>query len=268
MSTQFSRLYRELCQSNPHDPVYDIHFTKERKGVLASLGHSVNIHKDIPVQLNKHHGKAARRRKAASRLKAISVENSSKLKREREDRQTSMKTAQVHALTTKIQGLMQEDKFVSKNLWSQYDRIYGEQNSSTVDSHSRKKIPMRELKTDSDRRGIQKRTKSSIRIDYSKNKWSKVEREKLNRIYWELKRPASKSLALWENYFLEFAHIFHVYFSDRSIDSIVQKVKYLYATRQFAEPGEMNYWKSVSNSHLSNSSSRNEGKPFDTTTES
>ena len=259
MATQFSRLYRELCQSNPGDPVYDIHYTKERKGVLATLGHSVNIHKDVAVQLCKHHGKGARRRAPAAKLKAIGIEDSLKTKREREVRQLSMKTSKVHALTSKIQGLLQEDKFVSKNLWSQYDQIYGEETQDAPpparpSKHKKDKVSLAKLPTTKvpEKKAVQKRTKSSVRIDYSKNKWSKAERDKLNAIYWDLKRPASKSLALWNNYFLEFAHIFHVYFAARSVDSIVQKVKFMYSTRQFAEPGESSHWKkSVTDSHVS-----------------
>lgn len=257
MATQFTRLYRELCNSDPNGPVNDIHFNKERKGVLASLGHAVNIHKDVSVQLCKHHGKGARRRGPAARLKAIGIEDSLKIKREREVRMLSMKTSKVHELTSKIQGLLQEDKFVSKNLWAQYDQIYGEsqeevpatqkKSNNRGGKYSVKQIP----KAIPEKKGVQKRTKSSIRIDYSKNKWTKPERDKLTTIYWELKRPSTKSIALWNNYFLEFAHIFHVYFSARSIDSIIEKVRYMFDNRLFAEPGESTYWKSVTDSHTS-----------------
>jgi hypothetical protein len=251
MATQFSRLYRELCHSDPNGPAIDIHYTKERKGVLASLGHSVNIHKDVTVQLCKHHGKGARRRAPEAKLKAIGIEDSLRIKKEREIRQLSMKTNKVHELTNKIQRLLQADKFVSKNLWAQYDQIYGEAGDSTPPpiagrllksgANTLPKMPKKEP----EKKGVQKRTKSSVRVDFSKNKWSRAERDKLNTIYWELKRPNSKSLALWNNYFMEFASIFCVYFSGRSIDSVIKKVKYMYSTRQFAEPGESAYWQSV-----------------------
>lgn len=252
MATQFSRLYRELCHSSPSDQAHDIYFTKERKGVLATLGHAVNVHKDVPVQLCKHHGKGARRRAPAAKLKAIGIEDSLKTKREREIRQLSLKTSKVHALTNKIQGLLQDEKFVSKNLWAQYDQIYGESGDvpPAFDISRAKTLPQLQLtKAVPEKKGVQKRTKSVVRMDFSQNKWSRAERDKLNSIYWELKRPATKSLALWNNYFLEFASIFHVYFSERSVDSIVQKVKYMFSTRQFAEPGENVYWQSLADSH-------------------
>lgn len=260
MATQFSRLYRELCNTNPNDSAVDVHFNKERKGVLASLGHSVNIHKEVSVQLCKHHGKGARRRAPAAKLKAIGIEDSLKVKREREVRMMSMKTSKVHALTNKIQGLLQEDKFVSKNLWNQYDHIYGESQEAPRTDYKPNKKGKPSLaklaKNESEKKGVQKRTKSSIRIDYSKNKWSKAERDKLNTIYWELKRPTTNSITLWNNYFLEFAHIFHVYFSARSIDSIIEKVRFMYDSRLFAEPGESTYWKSKSFTDTTNSRSR------------
>lgn len=253
MATQFSRLYRELCQTSPHDKARDVYFTRERKVLLADLGHKVQIKKDTPVQLCKHHGKAARRRSHEARLKAISVEDIEKAKKEREVRELSMRTNQVHELTSKIQSLIQNDKYVSKNLWAKYDKIYGEaQASSQPDTTNRSTSKTSNKCTEG--KGSQKRSKLCVRMDYSKNKWSKAERERLNIIYWELKRPATKSLALWDNYFLEFAHNFQVFFSGRSIDAIVRKVKHMYATRQFEEPGEKKFWKSVSGSNFSQKS--------------
>jgi hypothetical protein len=241
MATEFSRLYRELCHSGPDDPIMDLQFTNERKKVLKALGYDIKSKSDN-FRLSKHHGKGARRRQHEARLNAISSESDVARKKELAIRALSRKTTEVNELTTKIQGLLAENKFVSNNLWAKYDKIYGE--------HTEKKSrPSNKPKAQST--PTIPRTQSTIRFDYSKNKWSKEERDKLNNIYWDLKKPSAKNMAAWENYFLEFAAIFRIFYNERSESEVVQKVKDLYATRQFEEKGESEYWSKVQDENMS-----------------
>lgn len=235
MATEFSRLYRELCHSGPNDHIHDLHFTRERKQVLKALGYDIKSKSDN-FRRSKHHGKGARRRQLEARLAAISINADDARKKELAIRALSRKTSEVNELTNKIQGLLADNKFVSQNLWAKYDKIYGVHSEKKSDAVTRPKT----IATPA-----MPRSKSTIRFDYSKNKWSKEEREKLNNIYWDLKKPSTKSVSAWENYFLEFASIFRIFFHERSETEVVAKIKDLYATRQFDEKGENEYWSRV-----------------------
>lgn len=253
MSTEFSRLYRELCHSGPNDSVKDIYFHRERKQIFQILGylpHEGAGGERPAYQVSKHHGKASRRRIHEAHLKAISLDGAKERKKQQEIRDLSRKTAEVNELTNQIQSLLQQNKYVGKNLWSKYDKIYGEQYSSNelpvVDGPTSKGSPLQLAShTTPEPKQTSRRTRSIIRSDYSKEKWTKEERDRLNYLYLELNRPSSHNLGAWEVYFSEFATQFRVFFPHRSHEVVVEKIKEMYATRRFTESGEGVYWANV-----------------------
>jgi hypothetical protein len=240
MATEFSRLYRELCHSFPHDLPQDIGYTRERKQVLKTLGYDVHINEPKIVVPAKHHGKAARRKIPEARLKAISVESHENFKNQRKIKAMTVKTQQVHELTSQIQGLMSQNKFVSKNLWSKYDKIYG------TSSHD-DKIGDKKADVASPTRCAEsfKRDSSVIRSDFSKYKWTKSERDRLNVLYFELEKPANGSVGAWDVYYEGFASRFLITFPHRDKQEVIEKIQEMYAVRHFKEKGEIEYWKSI-----------------------
>jgi hypothetical protein len=240
MSTEFSRLYRELCHSGPNDSIKDIHFDRERKQVFKALGYQIKSEPQR-YQLSKHHGKAPRRRIHEARLKAISVDGTQDRKRQLEMRELSRKTQEVNELTNQIQTLLAENKYIGKHLWAKYDKIYGHETSEQT-------VPSRTLSTGSSKqvpKEITQRSKSVIRCDYSKAKWTKEERERLNSLYLGLNRPSGHNVTAWEVYFTQFAEQFRVFHPQRSQGEVVEKIKDMFANRQFTESGEGNYWATV-----------------------
>jgi hypothetical protein len=242
MSTEFSRLYRELCHSGPNDPIKDIHFNRERKQVFKALGYQIKSEPER-YQVSKHHGKAPRRRLLEARLKAISSEVTGDRKRQLEMRELSRKTLEVNELTNKIQTLLADNKYVGKNIWSKYDKIYGYDTSSEISPS--KTLPPKPSRAKGSVTETQTRSRSVIRCDYSKAKWTKEERDRLNYLYLELTRPPSHSLEAWDVYFAEFASQFRVFHSQRSEGEAIEKIKEMFATRQFTESGEGLYWTNV-----------------------
>lgn len=240
MSTEFSRLYRELCHSGPNDSIKDIHFDRERKQVFKALGYEIKSEPQR-YQLSKHHGKAPRRRIHEARLKAISVEGIHDRKRQLELRELSRKTQEVNELTNHIQTLLAENKYIGKHLWAKYDKIYGQETSE--ESSSSRTLPTRSLKPIP--KEITQRSRSVIRCDFSKAKWTKEERDRLNYLYLELSRPSGPSVAAWEVYFTQFAQQFCVFHPQRSQAEAREKIKDMYANRQFTESGEGSYWATV-----------------------
>jgi hypothetical protein len=246
MSTEFSRLYRELCHSGPDDPIKDIHFNRERKQVFKALGYQIKSEPER-YQVSKHHGKAPRRRFNEARLKAISSEVAGDRKRQLEMRELSRKTLEVNELTNKIQTLLADNKYVGKNIWSQYDKIYGYNTanhlspSRTLPSKSQKPAPKGFVPVGE----TERRARSVIRCDYSKAKWTKEERDRLNYLYLQLIRPPSHSIEAWNVYFAEFASQFRVFHSQRCESEVIEKVKEMFASRQFTESGEGLYWTNV-----------------------
>ena len=64
-------------------------------------------------------------------------------------------------------------------------------------------------------------------------------------LYNEIKRPSGHTIDAWEVYYLEFASQFRVFFGNRTIEEVIEKIKDMYANRQFVELGENNYWQNV-----------------------
>lgn len=238
MATEFSRLYRELCHVDPHASNTDVKYLRERKSVLKTLGYEVDVTEPLLAVPLKFHGKAARRRAKEIHLNAVSVEASKETKYKREMKSLSVKTQQINELTTKIQGLMSENKYVSPHLWSKYDKIYGaisenKHNSNAPSSPTRqitKTIP---------------RPAAIIRRDFSKHKWTKAEREKMNELYLHLLKPLASTLGAWDVYFDQFSSKFQLFFPQHSKEDIIDQIKTQFSLRQFKERGEEKYWEGV-----------------------
>lgn len=252
MATEFSRLYRELCHSGPNDSIKDIYFTRERKQVLKSLGYNIKS-EEQKYEISKYHGKGPRRRILEARLKAISSEVSDERKKQLKIRELSRKTQEVNDLTDKIQTLLSENKYVSAHLWSKYDQIYGYEttnnnnnNNTNNNNNKNTKSKNNSIKTPSSTSLVTtQRPRSVIRTDYSKAKWTKEERDRLNYLYNELKRPSGHTIDAWDVYYTEFASQFRVFFGHRSESEVIEKIKDMFANRQFTELGEDNYWQHV-----------------------
>lgn len=242
MATEFSRLYRELCHSGPNDSLKDIYFTRERKQVLKSLGYDIKSEPQ-KYQISKYHGKGPRRRIIEARLKAISSEVSEERKKQLKIRELTRKTQEVNDLTEKIQTLLSENKYVSNHLWAKYDQIYGYETTNN-NNNNNNKISKNQTKSKTVTITTQ-RPRSIIKTDYSKSKWTKEERDRLNYLYNEIKRPSGHTIDAWEVYYSEFASQFRIFFNHRSESEVIEKIKDMYANRQFTELGEENYWQNV-----------------------
>lgn len=241
MATEFLRMYRELCHVDPNAETADVTFFKERKTVFRTLGYEIEDDNTKIVERTKHHGKAARRRILEAHLNAISPSQNADSKRQREIHAMEIKTQQINEVTNQIQALMLNNKYVSPNLWSKYDKIYGESISSNIPKINKSQTQTNQWKN----LPSLPRQCSVIRTDYSHHKWTKEEMKKLNIIYLELEKPKHSSEKKWEIYLEEFSNTFLLFFDTKSKQEIIDKIKELYISRQFKEEGEEVYWNNV-----------------------
>ncbi len=77
-------------------------------------------------------------------------------------------------------------------------------------------------------------------------KWSVEERQQLNKLYHDLPTPKNKkNIELWKLYFINFANRFVVFYPNRSVEEVTEKVQECIAKRQFKETGEIMYWQNT-----------------------
>jgi hypothetical protein len=88
--------------------------------------------------------------------------------------------------------------------------------------------------------------KSVLNRDRSLLKWTIEERQKLNSLYYEMPIPSQTAhLEIWKAYLLEFAKRFHIFFPNRAINDIVEKIRTMIAKKQMKEKGEEEFWKRI-----------------------
>eukprot|EP00607_Mallomonas_marina_P006458 CAMPEP_0182430286 /NCGR_PEP_ID=MMETSP1167-20130531/39163_1 /TAXON_ID=2988 /ORGANISM="Mallomonas Sp, Strain CCMP3275" /LENGTH=192 /DNA_ID=CAMNT_0024615213 /DNA_START=347 /DNA_END=925 /DNA_ORIENTATION=- len=83
----------------------------------------------------------------------------------------------------------------------------------------------------------------SVRKNYTSNKWSKEERDRLNGIYHCLNRPPDKNVSAWDAYYVEFTRRFQAFYPTRGHEEIREKIVQMMRLRQMKEMGEEQYWK-------------------------
>lgn len=254
MSSEFFRLYRELCRS---DAVAETDYShlRERKDVMRVLGYDVGSGQKH-VERSKHHGKAARRFAPQKRLKAIATDNKEEARRMKELYETSSKASDIQILTLKMQECVARSEKIPHSLWRKYNDIFMKNDGSSSNPplsipspskgdsiqlptihNSKENIKERSITT--------RRSDTILRKDFTENKWSLEERERLNAIYWILNKPSVQILSAWEQYYVEFASRFRAFYPRRSQEEIIVKIQEMISLRQMKEPGEAQYWKNI-----------------------
>lgn len=75
--------------------------------------------------------------------------------------------------------------------------------------------------------------------------WKAEELQKLNELYWELKRPSSLTTNRGKDHILHYVKRHQRLFPHRDTDEIYKKVKYMLHFNKFKEKGEREYWESI-----------------------
>jgi hypothetical protein len=77
--------------------------------------------------------------------------------------------------------------------------------------------------------------------------WGSEERERLNKLYWELGRPKRAGRDAVNDLLELYAGRHRIRFGDRSVDEVKERVKRMLATNGFKERGESEYWSKMMN---------------------
>jgi hypothetical protein len=92
-------------------------------------------------------------------------------------------------------------------------------------------------------------SKSILNRDRSLLKWTLEERQKLNSLYYEMSTPSQNAhLEIWKAYLIEFAKRFHIFYPNRSMEDITEKIRTMLAKKQMKEKGEEEFWKIIEQS--------------------
>ena len=117
MSSQFTRLYRELKQKTPSGKVYDTSYEREREDVMARLGHGVGRSFTEQVKSHVHHGKIARHRRDSHQLSIQECGTAKKdLKLKKSIVTASAESTRISAITKKMEELMKSGQPVPDKL--------------------------------------------------------------------------------------------------------------------------------------------------------
>ena len=205
MSKRFLKLYREVDTKSSLDSTGNA--LQERKHVLNVLGYNTGF-KEIITAPHKHHGRAARRRKAAIRDERLpkithpsAVSNS---------RLLNASPEQYPEIRAPIPQPDRSDRCVVK---------YFPTNTSYV------------------------RERLCVDKSQSRYKWTSAERDKLEEIYRSMEEPEYRGMLLDFYKIVASRHV--LFFPQRNVSEIVERLKLVQRTNQIKRPGEPEYWRST-----------------------
>jgi hypothetical protein len=277
MATEFTRLYRELSRVEASGKPNDISYERERKALLASMGHDVG-EIATATKANRHHGRMARRRLKDKLQDSIVVDK--KLEKMR-SKQILDVTAQNNEVRELLRSLGQNDsraaaaggggRKMEASFWTKYTTLFPDNPNEAAEhtpsnSHTNSVNNNSSINTNTTATGTgataaaaprkhvpfeptRGRDVSVLRKDFTNNKWSKDERRRINTLYWEIKKPHVASKEAWRDYLTEFAARFKSYYPERKTVDIVEKVKAFIKHRSMKEPGEREHWTHLHAAH-------------------
>lgn len=248
MATEFFRLYRELGRVDINGKPEDIQYTKDRKYVLGALGHDVGFILE-PTKASKHHGRVARRRLKEKLQDAVKVDK--RLEQSRARLLLDV-TNQNNELRDMLKGMEQvnSNRRIPDSFWTQYETLFPSKDALAV-SITADAAPSAPPARESSSPGRAKieptipRTETIIRKSFTTNRWSAAERDRMNKLYWEINRPVISDSTAWKEYYQEFAARFRSYYPHRTAKEIIVKAKELVSHRALKEPGEKEFWSAL-----------------------
>jgi hypothetical protein len=249
MATEFFRLYRELGRVDINGKPDDIKYNKDRKYVLGALGHDVGFIPE-PTKASKHHGRVARRRLKEKLEDAVKVDK--RLEQSRARLLLDV-TNQNNELRDMLKGIEQVNptRRMPDSFWTQYGTLFPNKDALTVTTNAEISVSPPVKDTSPGRTRVEPtvpRTETIIRKSFTTNRWSTAERDRMNKLYWEINRPIVSDSTAWKEYYQEFAARFRSYYPNRTPKEIVVKAKELVSRRALKEPGEKEFWSTVGSS--------------------
>lgn len=250
MATEFTRLYRELSRVEASGKPNDVTYERERKSLLATMGHDVG-EISIATKPNKHHGSMARRRLKDKLQDSIVTDKKLERIRARQILDVTAQNKEVRELLDSLNHVetnhqTHSTRKLDDSFWTKYSTLFPENPSATEGKRSEKSVTkVAKGKDFVPFEGTKARQKSMLRKDFTTNKWSREERARMNALYWEIKKPLMSGKDAWRDYLQEFAARFRSYFPERKTSDITEKVKEFIKFRSMKEPGEREYWQQM-----------------------
>jgi hypothetical protein len=128
-STDFNKLYKELCRTDINRKVHDIDFEREREELFFSLGHNVQRAHTEKIQRSKHHGKNVRRAVAEHQFNDIKEKHVNELRfKEELVKKKSLQTQRekadrLTAITSEMHEYMERGEQIPDSLIKKLDRL-------------------------------------------------------------------------------------------------------------------------------------------------
>lgn len=254
-SSEFRKLYRDLCNITPSGIVDDISFEEDRRNIMRDLGYKM---KGVPPRVLglKYHGANARRDQNECRQKAIGSNYAETVRKKKYLHDLLMDSEKINKVTKEIEHYILENKPVPNYIFDKLpadDAITKLQMDAKMERAKRNKnlssllpgqknvvaLPPLPSKT-------RQRQPINIMKDFTSSRWSKEERILLNKLYHEVNRPSNKKkLDSWKIYYSNITVRFKEFYPTRTHTEIEQKLESMITTRQFKELGEIDYWKTT-----------------------
>ena len=264
MATEFLRLYNEMCkgdrkvidtgpskkspkkkkeEGNGSKINTDIFggYSNTRMSVMTRLGvEGMGEEKFIRTMPNPHHGKAARRQAAVMAKKPKEESKSAADAQSGRDKADARKkfndlmveTERINKVAKEIQQQLVKGENISNNLVM---RLANEK-KKRVGVQKAKKLPPLTVKENFPRE------LSVIKRDFSKNKWTVEERDRMNSLFHEIERPSANQLGAWGQYYKGFADRFRSTMPGRSEADVIQKLQCMILKRQMHNDKEKQFW--------------------------
>lgn len=259
MATEFLRLYKELCagtrvetdsgamvkQSRSQGNEGDM-YPAVRLSVMAQLGFDVGLACPIRTQPSKHHGKQARRSKEikamisgpggnSSTKNVTSTRDEAAKKKHLND--IMQETERINKVAREIEAMTTLGKPINNDLVLKLANETKKRTAANIVNRFGKLPPLSTVTT--------AREPSVIRKDFSGNKWSQEELEKMNSLFHEIPKPSTKHLDAWYHYYKNLAARFRSLYGHRSEQSVIEKFQCVILKRQLKESGERTFWKEL-----------------------
>lgn len=249
--SEFRKLYRDLCNVTPSGQVEDLAFEKDRKNVMRDLGYKM---KGVPPRVCglKYHGASARRDANESRLKALGSNYAETVKKKKYLHDLLVDSEKINKVTKEIEQYILENKPVPNYIFdklpaddtimkiqmeAKMERAKRNKNLSAILPGQKNVIALPPLSKTRQRQPI------NIMKEFTTTRWSKEERDLLNKLYHEVPRPSNKKkLDLWKVYYENISYRFKEFFPIRNQIDIEKKLEEMIIKRQFKEIGEAEFW--------------------------
>jgi NAD+--asparagine ADP-ribosyltransferase len=251
-SSEFRKLYRDLCNVNPSGVVEDISFEQDRKNIMRDLGYKM---KGVPARVIglKYHGATARRDANECRLKAIGSNYAETVRKKKYLHDLLVDSEKINKVTKEIQQYILEgmpvpnyvfdklpadEAIIKIQMEAKMERAKRNKNSSSLLPGQKNVVALPPLSKTRQRQPI------NIMKDFTLTRWSREERDLLNKLYHEVPRPSNKKkMDSWKIYYISISSRFKEFFPERKQIDIEQKLEEMITKRQFKELGETDYWK-------------------------